>query len=81
MDKQPNLLAKPKIIRCTIWKAHGSPQTWARMSKFVCLFTSQNMLVPNYTAWWQRHMYISTALNSSVGENWSRDLLILSPAL
>ena len=40
-------------------------------------------LVPNYTAWWQRHMFVKNlprvALDNGVAGIWTRDLLITSP--
>ena len=40
--------------------------------------------VPNYTAWWQRHMCVNNlprvALGSAATGIWTRDLLIASPA-
>ena len=51
-------------------KASGS------MCHMVCLFTSQHRRVPNYIAWWQRHIYVRTICSESHSNagNWSHDL-------
>ena len=44
---------------------------------------NDHWLVPNYTAWWQRHMCVNlprVALDSGAAGIWTRDLLIASPA-